>query len=116
VALIAARGTDPAGPWPYWRNDHPFYPSLVVPDHEGEIAFVAEEYADHNAGGHDTWTADIDGDGYHGIGRIGAGQVVRFDDDGTRLFSTAVGGDEAHPDDLLVRDFSPTGGPARPTR
>lgn len=107
VALTVARGTRPSGPSPYWRNNHMFHPSLVVLDHAGETAFIVEEYAEHNAAGHYTWTADLDGDGYHEIACIGDGEVIWFDNDGTRLFSMPVEGDEDHPDDVLVCDLYP---------
>jgi outer membrane protein assembly factor BamB len=107
VALTVARGTDPSGPSPYWRNNLLFHPRLLVLDRNGEIVLLTDEYATDNSAGHYTWTGDVDGDGYHEVACIGEREVVWFDGTGERLFAMPSSGEGGHPDDLHVVDLYP---------
>jgi hypothetical protein len=107
IALTVAETADKAGPGPRYRYNRMQNPSLMVLDHLGEIAFMVENYAEHNSAGHYTWTFDIDGDGFCEIGCCGEEELIWFDNDGTRLFALPCPGEGGHPDDVRVCDWVP---------
>ncbi len=107
IALTVAEEADSNGPGPRYRYNNMYYPSLLVLDHNGDTAFLVENYAEHNSWGHYTWTFDIDNDGYCEIACCGEQELVWFDNDGTRLFALPSPGEGGHPDDVRVCNWCP---------